>query len=71
MVLNRVLVEVQRLENATEKRSAEWLLRIFKNVLNYQTLMKHILAAFLLTSAYQTASAQSFLETLGSGDLRL
>jgi len=30
-------------------------------------LMRHILAAFLLTSVYQTASAQSLLETFGSG----
>ena len=29
--------------------------------------MRHILAAFLLTSVYQTASAQSLLETFGSG----
>jgi len=27
MVLNGVLVEMGRLENATKKRSAEWLLR--------------------------------------------
>jgi len=31
-------------------------------------LMRHILAAVLLTSVYQTASAQSLLETFGSGE---
>jgi hypothetical protein len=34
MVLNGVLDEVQRLENATKKRSAEWALLILKRVLN-------------------------------------
>ena len=34
MVLKGVLDEVQRLENATEKRSAEWALLIRKRVLN-------------------------------------
>ena len=33
-VLKRVLGEVQRLENATKKRSAEWALLIRKKVLN-------------------------------------
>ena len=34
MVLNRVLGEVQRLENAMKKRSAEWALLILERVLN-------------------------------------
>ena len=34
MVLKSVLDEVERLENATKKRSAEWALLILKRVLN-------------------------------------
>ena len=33
MLLKRVFGEVQRLENATKKRSAEWALLILKRVL--------------------------------------
>ena len=34
MLLKRVFGKVQRLENATKKRSAEWALLILKKVLN-------------------------------------
>jgi hypothetical protein len=34
-MLKRGLCEVQRLENATKKRSAEWALLILKRVLNW------------------------------------
>ena len=34
MALKRVLHAVQRFENATKKRSAEWALLILKRVLN-------------------------------------